>query len=175
MSKLLNKIFKTQTDEKLEITVLDNNTELPDFRKIAIPDLKQYLVDGYNEIRQVKNENEILKEDLEKAKKYKDLNNATLVTLNEYKKRDNENKNKIQKLENNIANKNEEISKLNESINHYKIYETELDKRERNINIEKEEAIREAIQYYREDLISKIEGTKGNISKSKLYNIIESV
>ena len=81
-----------EQNENIEITVVDNNTELPDFRKITVPDLKQYLINGYDEIREVKKEKEILKEDLEKAKKFEDLYNSTLVVLNEFKERDEENK-----------------------------------------------------------------------------------
>lgn len=85
-------LFKKKEEEKIEITVIDDHKELPDFRKIAVPDLKQYLINGYNEIREVKKEKEELKNDLEKAKTYEDLYNATLVTLEEFRKRDEENK-----------------------------------------------------------------------------------
>ena len=60
-----------EQNENIEITVVDNNTELPDFRKITVPDLKQYLIKGYDEIREVKKEKEILKQYFEKLAKEK--------------------------------------------------------------------------------------------------------
>lgn len=42
MKSKLKKLFrKKENPEKIEITVVDDNKELPDFRKIAVPDLKQ--------------------------------------------------------------------------------------------------------------------------------------
>lgn len=59
---------KEQNSDKVEITVVDDNEKLPDFRKIAVPDLKQYLINGYNEIREVGKEKEELKNELENEK-----------------------------------------------------------------------------------------------------------
>ena len=112
----LGKFLKKEEPEKIEITVIDDNKELPDFRKITVPDLKQYLINGYEEIREVKKEKEKLKNDLEKAKTYEDLYNATLITLEEFRKRDEENKSNLRKLEYKIRQKDEEISNLKEHL-----------------------------------------------------------
>lgn len=84
-------LFKKK--ENVEITVIDDNKQLPDFRKISVPDLKQYLVNGYEEIRQVRNKKEELQKKYEDALEYKKLYETTLLTLEEFEKRDNENKN----------------------------------------------------------------------------------
>ena len=59
------KKVKEEDKQKIEITVVDDNKELPDFRKITVPDLKQYLINGYKEIREVKEEKEKLELDLD--------------------------------------------------------------------------------------------------------------
>ena len=165
---------KKEEPEKIEITVIDDNKELPDFRKIAVPDLKQYLINGYNEIREVKKEKEELKNDLEKAKTYEDLYNATLVTLEAFRKRDEENKSNLRKLEYKISQKEEEMSNLKEQVNTYRILEIETNKKIENIEKIKKEEKDKSIKEYKEKLIQEITNTKGTISKSKLFSIINS-
>lgn len=166
---------KDKNVEPIEITVVDDNENLPDFRKITVPDLKQYLINGYDEIREVKKEKEILKEDLEKAKKFEDLYNATLITLEEFRKRDEENKTIQTKLENKINEKEAEIKNLKEQVNTYKIIEIETNKKIDNIEKIKKEEKNNGIKEYKEKLIEEINNTKGTISKSKLFNIINSI
>ena len=172
------KYFKNKKDknvEPIEITVVDDNENLPDFRKITVPDLKQYLINGYDEIRAVKKEKEILKEDLEKAKKFEDLYNATLITLEEFRKRDEENKTIQTKLENKINEKEAEIKNLKEQVNTYKIIEIETNKKIDNIEKIKKEEKNNGIKEYKEKLIEEINNTKGTISKSKLVSMIDSI
>lgn len=172
----IGKLFKKQQDlAKVEITVVDDNEELPDFRKITVPDLKQYLVNGYKEIREVKQKNEELKEELENEKKYKDLYDSTLVALNEFKDRDEENKEMQNKLETKINIKEEEILRLKEQINTYRILEIETNKKIEKIEQIKKEEQNKAIKEFKEELIKEINNTKGTISKSKLFSIINSV
>lgn len=175
IGKFLKRKKEIQNTEQIEITIIDDNNELPDFRKIAIPDLKQYLVKGYEEIREVKKEKEELKEKLEIAKKYKDLYDSSLVTLDEFKKRDEENKEMQTKLEKKINEKENEISNLKEQVNTYKILEIEINKKIENIKRIKREEKSNGIKEYKEKLIQDINNTKGNISKSKLFSIINSI
>lgn len=166
---------KEQNSDKVEITVVDDNEKLPDFRKIAVPDLKQYLINGYNEIREVRKEKEELKNELENEKKYKELYDATLVTLNEFKTRDEENK-KIQiKMDKEIIEKEIKIADLKEEVNNYKILETETNKKIENIEKIKQEEKNNGIKEYKQKLIEEINNTKGTISKSKLIGIISSI
>lgn len=173
--KFKNFLNKKEEQEKIEITVVDDNKELPDFRKIAIPDLKQYLINGYEEIREVKKQKEDLKKELENAKKYKDLYDATLVTLNEFKRRDEENKKAQIKMEKDINEKEIRMSALKEQVNTYKILEIETNKKIENIEKIKQEEKNNGIKEYKEKLVEEINNTKGNISKSKLIGIISSI
>ena len=176
MKSKLKKLFrKKENSEKIEITVVDDNKELPDFRKIAVPDLKQYLINGYKEIREVKKEKEKLELDLDNAKKYKDLYDGTLITLDELRKRDNENKKYQIELKEKIGLKEKEISELKEQVNTYKITEYETNNKIDNIEKIKKEAKNTGIKEYKENLIQEISNTKGTISKSKLFDIINSI
>lgn len=163
-------LFKKK--ENVEITVIDDNEQLPDIRKIAIPDLKQYLLKGYEEIREVKQEKEELKEKLENALQYKELYEASLVINFEFETRDKENKEKIEKLESKLNSALNDNYNLKEQLNEYKIRENELQEKEDNINTLKLLAIENAIKEYNNRLIDEIEKLKGNISKSKLVNLI---
>lgn len=164
-----------QQNENIEVTIVDDNTELPDFRKITVPDLKQYMIKGYEEIRKVEKEKEVLEEDLDKARRFEDLYNTTLVVLNEFKERDEENKIIQAKLENKINKKEDEIKNLKEQVNTYKIIEIETNKKIDNIEKIKKEEKNNGIKEYKEKLIEEINNTKGNISKSKLFSIINDL
>lgn len=175
MRSLKDFFSKKMKTENIEITVVDDNETLPDFRKIAVPDLKQYLISGYNEIREVKKEKEELKEKLEEAKKYKDLYDAALIALDEFKKRDEENNNMQIKMDKEITEKEIKIADLKEEINNYKILKVEIDKEIENIEKIKQKERNDGIKEYKEKLIKEINNTKGTISKSKLIGIISSV
>ena len=51
-----------------------------ELKEIKVPDLKQYLINGYEEIRQVKKEKLELENKLEAEKKNKQLYDGALVT-----------------------------------------------------------------------------------------------
>lgn len=87
---LINLLFK----EKEQTEMITEET-LPDVQQIKVPDLKQYLLNGYKEIREVKNQNEQLQLKLEEESKYKLLYDGALVTLEELRKENEELKNKL--------------------------------------------------------------------------------
>lgn len=170
------KMFKKETNiEPIEITLIDDNKELPDFRKIAIPDLKQHMIESYEETRKLKLEKNELKEELESAKEYKTLYETSLVALNEFKIRDDENKKLQEKTENIIKEKENEIQLLKEQLNDYIIIETETNKKIENIEQIKKESNILAVNKYKDNLILEINNTRGTISKSKLFSIIDSI
>ena len=82
---------------------------------------------------------------------------------------------KINELRENLEQLTQRNLELLETINEYKINEMELNKKEKEIKeLIKKESIEE-LDKYKENLITKIENTKGNISKSKLFNIIREI
>lgn len=141
-------------------------------KEIKIPDLKQYLVNGYEEIRQVKKENIELENQLEEEKKNKQLYEGALVTLSEFQQRDKDNKNEIDRLKNKIKEKEQEINNINSQLNTYKIRQIEYDKREKNLKNEINENIKRKINILKDNICNKIKNTKGNLSKDKIIDII---
>lgn len=144
-------------------------------KEIKVPDLKQYLVNGYEEIRQVKQKNIELQDKLEEESKNKQLYEGALVTLSEFQKRDEENKQEITRLENKLENKQKEIENLNSTLNTYKINEYEFNKRKSELENEIEKVIKEKLNTYKDNLIKEIENAKGNLSKSKIISTISSI
>ena len=141
-------------------------------KEIKVPDLKQYLVNGYEEIRQVKKENIELENQLEEEKKNKQLYEGTLVTLSEFQQRDKDNKNEINRLKNKIKEKEQEINNINSQLNTYKIKQIEYDKREKNLKNEINENVKTKIDILKDNIRNKIKNTKGNLSKDKIIDII---
>ena len=101
-----------------------------ELKEIKVPDLKQYLIDGYEEIRQVKKEKIELENKLEAEKKNKQLYDGALVTLDEFRRRDEDNNREISRLKEKIKDKQNEIDILNSKLNTYKIRQHEYDKKD---------------------------------------------
>lgn len=141
-------------------------------KEIKVPDLKQYLVNGYEEIRQVKKENIELENQLEEEKKNKQLYEGALVTLSEFQQRDKDNKNEIDRLKNKIKEKEQEINNINSQLNTYKIKQIEYDKREKNLKNEINENVKRKINILKDNICNKIKNTKGNLSKDKVIDIV---
>ncbi len=141
-------------------------------KEIKVPDLKQYLVKGYEEIRQVKKENIELENQLEEEKKNKQLYEGALVTLSEFQQRDKDNKNEINRLKNKIKEKEQEINNINSQLNTYKIKQIEYDKRKKNLKNEINENVKTKIDILKDNICNKIKNTKGNLSKDKIIDII---
>lgn len=156
--------------EKKEMIIEET---LPDVQQIKVPDLKQYLLNGYKEIREVKQENEQLQLKLEEEHKYKLLYDGALVTLEEFKTREEENKNKINKLQTKLNEKQEELFKLNDLLNTYKIKQLEVDEQLKNTDKLIQNNIDSSIINFKETIIDLIKNTKGNISKDKVCNLIQ--
>lgn len=145
-------------------------------KEIKVPDLKQYLVNGYEEIRQVKSKNIELENELEEERKNKQLYEGALVTLSEFKQRDEENKREIERLKNKNSKKDSEIYDLNNELNTYRIKKKEIEdelfeiKKQHSLAKEKEtQKIKEKIK---ESLCYKIKNLKGHLSKEKIIEII---
>lgn len=192
---MFEKIFEKNKKKKEEINVMviDNYKELPDFRKVPVPDLKQHLVNGYDEIRKIREKNKELKEKLEEANNYKTLYEASLVTAEEYRKRNEEKDTEIEELERKLEQKDDEINSIREELNNQKLRNYALDERENKI-IEKESNITRILtnkeqkhaaelivsetkgkRDMQENILKAIEGIKGNISKTKLIEVISKM
>ena len=159
--------------KKKEQTEMITEETLPDVQQIKVPDLKQYLLNGYKEIREVKNQNEQLQLKLEEESKYKLLYDGTLVTLEEFKKREDENKKQINNIQTKLNEKQEELYKLYDLVNTYKIKQLEIDEQLKNMDKVIKDNIDSSIIDFKEKIIEAIKNTKGNISKDKVCNLIQ--
>lgn len=108
-----------------------------------------------------------LENQLEEQKKNEQLYNGALVTLEEFRRRDEENNKEILRLRDKIRDKQKEIDDINSKLNTYKIRQHEYDKKEKEYseNIEKEIKIK---------IIENIKNRKGNLSKDTIINIINN-
>lgn len=151
------------------------NSELENIKLIAIPDIREYMIQGYKEIEQVKQEREQIEKSRnnykQEAEKFEKLYDATLITLNEFKRRDSRNTDTIERLKNRLEeeetfreqdnkNKEDEINKLQEKII---VLDNKIRKAENTI---KEET--------KVELVKLINKEKGNLSKKRVIEIIKS-
>lgn len=137
-----------------------------EMQKIEVRDLKEYLVKDFEQIE--KNEQTIayLRERIEELEKIEIKYNATLITLEEFDIRVNREKEKTIKIEEKYNRLREDMKFLEEQKNDCIIREKQaLDK----INNVKDTILNE----YKKELIEKIKGVKGALSKQKIYDIIE--
>lgn len=141
-------------------------------QEIKVPDLKQYLINGYNEIREIKKEKAELEIQLEEMSKNKQLYEGTLVTLDEFRKRDEENQKEIGRLKEKLKNKEDEIYSLNSEVNTYKIKQKDYEAKEKKFDEHIEIAKNSSILVYVKILSQNIKNTKGNLSKEKVLEII---
>lgn len=167
------KIINFLNKKKISESIVEE--QLPTIQEVKIPDLKEYLVNGFREIREEKAKNEELELKLEEESKYRMLYKGALVTLDEFNRREKENQNKITELKGKLEQKRQEIERLNSSINTYKIKSYELDKQKQEIDKMIQERTNSAIINSKETIIDLIKNTKGNISKNKICKLIQEM
>ena len=132
---------------------------------VSVPDIKEYLVKEYERVNLLREENERLLDELEKVKEIQMKYEATLVTLDEYAKRNEVLYGKVQKKQDDLVEMQNKVSQARSELNSYKIKFNEA-------AITKEEIKGEVISDFRKELISKIRIHKGNLSKGVVCQII---
>ena len=164
-------LFKNRKVKKQE-----EDTQIENIKMIAVPDIREYMIQGYKEIEQVKQDKETMKKSRDNykqdAEKFEKLYDATLIALNEFKQRDERNINKIAGLENKLNEEREfrkqdnkknkeEINKLQEEIIILKNKKGKIENTEREKTKTK--------------LTEQIKKTKGNLSKDKVIELIKAI
>ena len=137
----------------------------PDVVSVAVPDIKQYLVNEYKKVETLKAKLEECETKLEEARELKFKYDATLVTLDEYSKRLKQTDENINQEKQKVADARNETAKAKDEVNTYKImlHDAALTK----------EAIRdEIITEFKADLVEKINEIKGNLSKKCVLEVI---
>lgn len=154
----------------------ENNENNENVKMIPVPDIREYMLKGYEEIREVKKQKEKLEESEKKykdnAEKFEKLYDATLVSLREFERRDKDNQIEIKRWKDryesececrkadNKGNK-ETIEKLKEE---KYILEEELKGAENIISTDLKNRI-----------TNEIIRQKGNLSKDKIIKIIKDI
>ena len=159
---MLLDIFKKKKDEELE-----------NVKMIPIPDIRAYMVKGYEEIREIKakaEEEEQQKNNYkELAERNEKLYNATLISLQEFEDRYNTSKataDRYKKLYEEEKEKREDDNYKNKN----EINELKSKLYSQNIKLEKAKTIisNETIQ----EFINKFDNVKGNLSKARVIRIL---
>lgn len=148
------------------------STEVLDARRqeiatVQVRDIKQYLVDEYERSRRLYEENEYLRNQLDKTEETKTKYDATLVTLDEYKNRLESKEKTIKNRESTIASMRDQIRTLQEQLNDYKIAFSRA-------SITRDEIKDEVIATTKAQLIGKLVIQKGAISKQKIAELISN-
>lgn len=159
-------------------------------KKVTVADIKQYLVDEFQNTNKQQKEIDELKDKIKKSLETELKYQTTLVTLDEYKNRLEEREKRITKLEKDIEDlenklrkenelKNDEILKNKKINNLYDELNKSFNKKfEEKFKIERQKILKEQHLKYKNDMndiLTIIENLKGNISKSKIIEIINGV
>lgn len=133
-------------------------------KKVSIADIKQYLVDEFENNKKMQNEIYKLQDELKVAKEFEAKYTLTLTTLEEYKERLKDKNNRNSQL-------NEQIKMLQETIKNqkYEINDLTLEnkKMEKHINNIKKDVIKEVKEEYKEKIIN----LKGHIKKEDILKL----
>ena len=134
---------------------------------VAVPDIKQYLVNEYERVEGLKAKLIEYETKLEEAEELKFKYDATLVTLDEYSKRLKQADDNIEKEKQKVVNARNETAKAKDELNTIKIklHDTALTK----------EAMKdEIIEEFKVELKEKVSNYKGNLSKKYIFWLIDA-
>lgn len=135
-------------------------------KKVSVADIKQYLVDEFDNNKKLQNSVYQLQDELKKAKEYEVKYNLSLTTLDEYKNRVTDVKERNEQLE-------EQIKVLQETIkqNEYKISDLKLEnkKMEKHINNIEKDIKKEIINEFKE----KVKELKGHLKKDDILKLFK--
>ena len=142
-------------------------------KKISIPDIKQYLVDEFNNTNQLQKQVYRLQDDLKKCAETEVKYQATLLTLDEYKNRVKEKEERIKKLDNDIKKIQEELKKEKELKNSKILEYKKLNEMYNKLNSKFEKESTNKAKLMIKEKIKDIQELKGNISKQKVIDILK--
>lgn len=152
------------TPKKSEELTVVPDTEI----SVAIPDIKQYLVEEYERVNELKLINEGLEQELEKSQEVKIKYDAALVTLDEYSRRLKSTELSIAKEKEKTENVKRELKAAIDEVNSYKIKLS-------HAALTKEELKEEIREDLKTEIISKINNHKGNLSKKIVCELINGI
>ena len=135
-------------------------------KKVSVADIKQYLVDEFDNNKKLQNSVYELQDELKKAKEYEVKYSLSLTTLEEYKERVNSVKDRNKQLEEQIKTLQETIKQGKYEINDLKL---ENRKMEKHINNIEKDVRKEIINEFKE----KANELKGHIKKDDVLRLFK--
>ena len=132
---------------------------------VAVPDIKEYLVNEYERVDKLRQKIEKLENELELARETKYKYDATLVTLDEYKKRLDHSESLLEKEKLKVKDAQNEVSNIKDELNSYKIIMHDA-------ALTKEALIDDIVLEFKSNLVGKLNEVKGNLSKMTVAKII---
>lgn len=135
-------------------------------KKISVADIKQYLVDEFDNSKKQQNEIYNLQDELKKAKEYEIKYELSLTTLNEYKERLETTKQRNKQLESQIKALQNTIKDKTYEINNLKL---ENAKMEKHINNIEKDVRKNIINEFKE----KVNSIKGHIKKENILKMFD--
>lgn len=135
-------------------------------KKVSVADIKQYLVDEFDNSKKLQNEVYHLQDELKKAKEYEVKYNLSLVTLDNYKERVTNVNERNKQLESQIKSFQNTIKQ-----DKYEIADLKLEnkKMEKYINNIEKNIRKDIIKEYRE----KIAELKDHITKANILTLLK--
>lgn len=133
---------------------------------MSVADIRQYLVEEFDNSKKQQNEIYALQDELKKAKEYEIKYNLTLTTLDEYKNRVETVKSRNEFLESQIKALQDTIKEKTNEINNLKLENRKMEKHINNI----EEDIRKDIVV---EFRTKLSELRGHIKKENVIEILK--
>lgn len=135
-------------------------------KKVSVADIKQYLVDEFDNNKQLQNNVYKLQDELKKAKEYEVKYELSLTTLEEFKTRVEDVKKRNKQLEEQIKVFQNTIKEKTYEISDLKLENKKMEKHIKNIE---KDIRKEIIKEFKE----KVNDLKGHIKKSDLLNLFK--
>lgn len=135
-------------------------------KKVSVADIKQYLVDEFDNNKKLQNSVYELQDELKKAKEYEVKYSLSLTTLEEYKNRVNSVKDRNKQLEEQIKTLQETIKQKTYEISDLKLENRKMEKHINNID---KDIRKEIISEFKE----KVNALKGHITKASALSLFK--
>ena len=161
MFKFIEK-FKGKIAEKRLVKVSDCENSLI----VSVPDIKAYLVAEFERNNNLQLFIDGMKQKIEEAEEVKLKYDASLVTLDAYKRRVDSLESRLASEQRVTANARQDTANAVDELNSYKI-------KLNNAALTKEEIADEVAEETKQKIIAKINNHKGNLSKKIVIEIIE--
>ncbi len=145
-------------------------------KKVSVNDIKQYLVDEFENTKSLQNQVYDLQDKIKKCAETQLKYDTTLLTLDEYKKRLEEKDRRIKNLDRDIEDYERRIKNINSAKNDeilkYKKLEKMYDELKSKFDSKLEKELKNKTLSYREDIIEKVNNLKGRISKQQIIDLL---